>query len=225
MGGSAVAVATLEALTQIGFPYPVDCWLAITENRVGPKAYKSRDIVTAINGTTIEVIHTDAEGRMIMADTLALAGQQGAELMIDFATLTGACHYSLTDRYSGVLTNRQALNGVLTEAGTQSGERVWPFPMDADYDDDLKSGVADILQCSISNEADQILAARFLKRFVPRNTPWVHIDLSAVTRKGGLGQVPSGVTGFGIRFALNLLYEQADAIQQILGTDLPVSGS
>lgn len=222
MGGSAVAIATLKALTELEFPYPIDCWLAITENRIGPKAYKSRDVVTALNGTTIEVIHTDAEGRMVLADTLALADKHGAELIIDYATLTGACHYSLTDRYSGVFSNRTALNGLLIDAGAQSGERVWPFPMDADYDDDLKSKVADVLQCSIGNEADQIIAARFLKRFVPNDVPWVHLDLSAATRKKGLGQVPSGVTGFGIRYTLNLLYEQADAMKRILGEALPV---
>ena len=222
MGGSAVAVATLQALTKLEFPYPVDCWLAITENRVGPQAYKSRDIVTAMNGTTIEVIHTDAEGRMALADTLVMAGQQDAALMIDYATLTGACHYSLTDRYSGVFTNRPTLNGLLTDAGAQSGERVWPFPMDADYDDDLKSTVADILQCSTGNEADQILAARFLKRFVPKSSTWIHLDLSAVTRKAGLGQIPSGPTGFGIRYTLNLLYNQANSLTQLLGTSLPV---
>jgi len=225
MGGSAVAVATLKALTELKFPYPVDCWLAITENRIGPQAYKSRDVVTALNGTTIEVIHTDAEGRMVLADTLALAGNKGAELIIDYATLTGACFYALTDRYSGVFSNRTELNGLLTAAGVQSGERVWPFPMDADFDEDLKSKVADVLQCSTGNEADQILAARFLQRFVPKESLWVHIDLSAVTRKGGLGQVPSGFTGFGVRYSLNLLYEQADTMLQTPGDTLPVSRS
>ncbi len=222
MGGSAVAVATLQALTDIGFPHPVDCWLAITENRIGPAAYKSRDVVTALNGTTIEVIHTDAEGRMALADTLTLAGREDAGLIIDYATLTGACHVALSDRYSGVFTNRAMLNGALLEAGKQSGERVWPFPMDADFDDDLKSGTADIAQCSIGGEADQILAARFLQRFTPKQTPWVHVDLSAVTRKGGLGQVPTGLSGFGVRWTLNLLHEQASAMTQVLGGELPV---
>ncbi len=159
---------------------------------------------------------------MALADTLALAGENGAELMIDYATLTGACHYALTDRYSGVFSNQTLLNPVLTTAGSDSGERVWPFPMDTDYDDELKSNVADILQCSQGNEADQILAARFLKRFVPKDSTWIHLDLSAVNRKGGLGQVPSGVTGFGVRYTLNLLYERAAEMMKILGADLPV---
>jgi leucyl aminopeptidase len=218
MGGSAVAVATLQALTEIEFPYPVDCWLAITENRIDATAYKSRDIVTAINGTTIEVIHTDAEGRMALADTLALAGKDKPGLIIDYATLTGACAYALTNRYSGVFTNRAALNSLLIDAGVASGERVWPFPMDADFEEDLKSNIADILQCSVSGDGDQILAARFLKRFVPKSSAWIHMDLSAVSRQQGLGQVPSGTTGFGIRYTLNLLLDQADELDRLCGS-------
>ncbi len=217
MGGSAVAIATLQALTQLKYPQAVDCWLAITENRIGAKAYKSRDVVTAVNGTTIEVIHTDAEGRMVLADTLALAGREGPAVILDFATLTGTCWHALTDRYSGVFTNRAALNPLLIETGTLTGERVWPFPMDADYEEGLKSRVADIMQCSPDGDGDHILAARFLQRFVPDSTTWVHMDLSAVTRKAGLAQVPSGATGFGVRYTLGLLLDQADEFKRLAG--------
>jgi len=217
MGGSAVAVATLQALTEIDYPYPVDCWLAITENRTSAKAYKSRDVVTALNGTTIEVIHTDAEGRMVLADTLALAGRDKPDLIIDYATLTGTCFHALTSRYSGVFSNRSTMNSLLIDTGVASGERVWPFPMDADYEEELKSTVADILQCSIEGDGDHILAARFLKRFVPKKSAWIHVDLSAVTRKEGLAQVPSGTTGFGVRFTLNLLLDQADKLNELIG--------
>jgi leucyl aminopeptidase len=217
MGGSAVAIATLQALTRIGYREPVDCWLAITENRIGSRAYKSRDVVTASNGTTIEVIHTDAEGRMVLADTLALAGRERPDVILDFATLTGTCWQALTDRYSGVFTNRAALNPLLIDTGTLTGERVWPFPMDADYEEELKSKVADILQCSPGDEGDHILAARFLQRFVPDSAAWVHMDLSAVTRKDGLAQVPSGATGFGVRYTLGLLLDQADEFKRLAG--------
>ena len=87
-----------------------------------------------------------------------------------------------------------------------SGERVWPFPMDDDFDDALKSDVADIKQCSTENSGDHILAARFLSRFVPPATPWIHVDLSAGQRKGGLGHVASDITGFGVRLTLELLH-------------------
>jgi leucyl aminopeptidase len=209
MQGSAVALGTLLALTRLDFNHPVDCWLALAENHIGSKAYKPNDVVTASNGTSIEVKHTDAEGRMVLADTLALASKKKPYLMIDYATLTGACIYSLSSRYSGVFSNRDALHGPLTTAGRDSGERVWPFPLDKDFDEALKSTIADTLQCTLEGEADHILAARFLSRFVDSKTNWVHIDLAASNHKGGLGHIPTDTTGFGVRYTLNLLLQQA----------------
>jgi leucyl aminopeptidase len=207
MQGSAVALGTLLALARVGYDRPVDCWLAITENRTGPDAYKSRDIITALNGVTIEVIHTDAEGRLALADTLALAAREKPSLVIDYATLTGACVAALTTRYSGVFGNHPALLDVAVDAGRATGERVWPFPMDEDFDEALESRVADVLQCAIENEGDHILAARFLKRFVPDELPWLHVDLASGHSKGGLGLVPTAQTGFGVRLTLALLLD------------------
>ncbi|MCL4790984.1 MAG: leucyl aminopeptidase family protein [Gammaproteobacteria bacterium] len=215
MSGSAVSLAVLQALTTLESPLAVDCWLAITENRSGPNAYKQRDVITASNGVTVEVMHTDAEGRMVLADTLALAGRDKPRLMIDFATLTGACVHALSERYSGIFSNRDSLHELLIRVGRESGERVWPFPMDEDFDDDLKSKVADIGQCSSSGEADQILAARFLQRFVPEGTPWIHMDLASATRKDGLGHVPGGCTGFGVRYTVALLLDHAADLHEL----------
>ena len=208
MGGSAVALATIIALAQLRAPLAADAWLAITENNIGPQAYRPQEVVRAVNGVTIQIIHTDAEGRMVLADTLALAARTKPKLMIDFATLTGAAVYALTERMSGVFTNRPALVERLTAAGRVSGERVWNFPFDADYDSDLESKVADIVQCAVEGKGDHILAARFLSRFVPEEIPWVHVDLSASTRTGGLGHINTEVTGFGVRFALELILKQ-----------------
>jgi leucyl aminopeptidase len=208
MGGSAVALATLIALAELRAPLAADAWLAITENNIGPTAYRPQEVVRAVNGVTIQVIHTDAEGRMVLADTLALAARTKPKFMIDFATLTGAAVYALTERMSGVFTNRPALAEKLVEAGRASGERVWNFPFDADYDSDLESKVADIVQCALESKGDHILAARFLNRFVPQDIPWVHVDLSASTRSGGLGHINTEVTGFGVRYALELLLKQ-----------------
>ena len=217
MSGSAVALAVLQTLTQLKVSLSIDCWLAITENRTGPAACKQRDVVTASNGVTIEIMHTDAEGRMVLADTLALAGRERPGLMLDYATLTGACVYALSERYSGVFTNREALNDLLVRTGRESGERVWPFPNDPDFDDDLKSKVADVAQCSSTGEADQILAARFLQRFVPVDTPWMHMDLAAVLRKDGLAHMPGGPTGFGVRYTLALVLDHAAELKQLAG--------
>jgi leucyl aminopeptidase len=207
MGGSAVALGIFLSLTKLAVPYPVDAWLAVTENRMSADAYKSQDVVTAANGKTIQVIHTDAEGRMVLADTLALAAQEDPRVILDFATLTGSCVAAVTQRYSGVFSNRPAGYEYLVDAGTHSGERVWPFPMDEDYDEAIASDIADIKQCAPAGYGDHILAARFLSKFVPHAIPWVHMDLSASDHKGGLGAVPTNITGFGVHYTLRLLHQ------------------
>ncbi len=205
MEGSAVALGSLYALHALRSPLAVDCWLAITENRLGPLAYKPQDIVRAANGTTIQVIHTDAEGRMVLADALSLASAKKPRAIIDYATLTGACVHALTERYSGAFTNRPEARALIESAGASSGERVWCFPMDVDFDTDLESSVADIMQCAPDGKGDHILAARFLNRFVPNDIAWLHLDLAAGTRHGGLAHIATEITGFGVRYTLDLL--------------------
>jgi leucyl aminopeptidase len=207
MQGSAVAVGTLLALSELQVPFDIDCWLAITENQIGARAYRPQEVVRAANGVTIQVAHSDAEGRMVLADTLALAARERPNLILDFATLTGACVGALTERYSGAFTNRPEWHDALQLAGRNSGERVWPFPMDDDYDSDLESSIADVLQCTPDSKGDHILAARFLNRFVPAATPWIHLDLASSNRSGGLAHVPTDFTGFGVRYATYLLLD------------------
>lgn len=208
MEGSAVALGTLLALTELQVDFPVDCWLALAQNHIGPKAYKQNDVVTAANGTTIEIMHTDAEGRMVLADTLTFASRAKPSLIIDYATLTGACVGALSTRLSGAVTNRFEFVPTLIAAGLRSGERVWPFPLEKDFDKALKSDIADVKQCTLDSEADQILAASFLKRFIEHDTPWVHVDLSAGNHKGGLAHIPTDITGFGVRWTLALLLDE-----------------
>jgi len=204
MNGSAVALAVLCAAAELHLPVAIDCWLAIARNHLSPSAYAQGDIVRAIDGTTIEVVHTDAEGRMVLADTLALAVREKPELLIDFATLTGSMVTALGTRYSGIFASSDELAAQALAAGRQSGERVCLFPQDADYEAALDSKVADIKQCTLEGEADHILAARFLGRFVGK-TPWIHMDLSAASCTGGLGAVASDTTGFGLSWAVALL--------------------
>lgn len=206
MQGSAVALGTLLALTRLGFRRPVDCWLALAMNHIGPKACKPGDVVRAADGTTIEIVHTDAEGRMVLADTLVMASAGRPALIVDYATLTGACIQALGKSYSGIFTNRGAWREALIAAGVDSGERVWPFPLDKDFDEALRSDIADIKQCALGGDADHILAARFLQRFVKPGIPWVHIDLASSHRKGGLAHIPTATTGFGVRYSMSLLH-------------------
>jgi leucyl aminopeptidase len=208
MGGSAVAVGTLRAMSALTLPIAIDCWLAITENRTGPSAYKPQDVVTAANGKTIQTIHTDAEGRMVLADTLALACRDKPDLIIDYATLTGACINAVTSRYSGVFSNRKKLHPVLKKTGYECGERVWPFPLGKEFLEDLKSDTADLKQCAPNASGDHILAATFLNEFVDRKIPWIHIDLSACQRKGGLAHIPTDISGFGVRYTMSLILDR-----------------
>jgi leucyl aminopeptidase len=142
---------------------------------------------------------------MVLADTLSLAASGKPRAIIDYATLTGACVYALTERYSGAFTNRPEARELIEAAGSSSGERVWCFPMDADFDTDLESTVADVLQCTTEGKGDHILAARFLNRFVPKNIAWLHLDLAAGARTGGLAHIGTEITGFGVRYTLDLL--------------------
>ncbi len=205
MNGSAVALGILLAATEQKLAVNIDCWLALAQNHISPKAYKQNDIVKALNGTTIEIIHTDAEGRMVLADTLTLASRAKPDLMIDFATLTGSMATALGARYSGVFASSDDLAQRAVIVGKQSGERLCAFPQDEDYEAELDSKVADIKQCTLAGDADHILATRFLKRFVEHDTPWLHVDLSASRCEGGLGSVASEVTGFGVGWGLGML--------------------
>jgi len=207
MGGSSTALGSFYALTQLKSDKRIDCWLAITENCIDAHAYVPSDVVTAINGTSIEVIHTDAEGRMALADTLCLVSKTKPKLIMDYATLTGAAVYSMTSRYSCVFTNRPTLHTSLIEHGVVTGERVWPFPQDEDYDSDLKSPVADTVQCSVKSGGDHILASRFLNKFVDNKSAWIHMDLSASENTGGLAHIPTKETGFGVRYTTRLILD------------------
>jgi len=207
MAGSAVALASLVALSTLRSRVHAEAWLAITENNIGPDSYRPQEVVRALNGTTIQVIHSDAEGRMALADTLALAARRRPKAMLDFATLTGACVYALTERMSGLFATSPELAARALAASAASGERLWQFPLPDDFDADIESQIADVAQCAVEGKGDHIHAARFLKRFVPDDIPWAHVDLSSATRRGGLAHVPTEITGFGARFALTFMLD------------------
>lgn len=221
MAGSAVALGLMIALSKCSCPYPVECWIALAENNIGIDAYRPDDVIRSLSGMTIEIVNTDAEGRLLLADTLSLASRKvkvpsihrgledsmSPKLVIDFATLTGTCITSLSNRYIGVFSNRNDLINTIINTNDKCGERMWPFPLDDDYDDDLKSDIADILQCKVSTEADHIYAAAFLKKFVNPSAPWIHLDLGSAYKPGGLGHIGTDYTGSGVRAAFALIQQ------------------
>jgi leucyl aminopeptidase len=204
MAGAAVVLSVIQAAAQLQLPIKLDAWLALSRNDIGPGAYRQGDVVTALNGRTIEIVHTDAEGRMVLADTLTLASAAKPDVVLDFATLTGSMTTALGNRMSGFFATQRLLGKRLEEAGAIAGERLMPFVMPDDYDSALDSQVADIKQCTLDGEADHILAARFLNMFVG-DVAWMHLDLSAATCKGGLAAVATDTTGFGAALTLEFL--------------------
>lgn len=213
MTGSAIALALCEYFRAIEAPFEVSAYLALAENLISPTAYKPNEIAVACDGTAIEVIDTDAEGRMVLADTLALARQAKPDLAIDFATLTGAAIRSLDTRRGAVFSNREELARAAVVAGDVSGERTWNFPIGEDYREQLKSKIADIMQCGPNSNADHIYAATFLSHFIGEETPWVHLDLVPAENKGGLGLVSTDTTGYGVLWATEFVAKALNAAQ------------
>jgi len=207
MGGSALALAIFETLVQTFPKLEFTAYLALAENIVSEKAYRPSDVVTASNGTTIEVVDTDAEGRMVLSDTLAIASSKKVDLTMTFATLTGAAVRSVGTQRSCVFTRNYELHPKFFKASQSSGEQVWPFPVGEEYFGGLKSQVADTLQCSTKPNADHIHAATFLSQFASDAGDWVHMDLSADGNVGGLGLTSSETTGFGILWSSSFIKE------------------
>ena len=205
MAGSAVVLALCLLAAEEQWPIQITGYMAITENVLSEKSYRPNDVITSLKGKTIEVIDTDAEGRMILADTLTLASREKPDLVIDFATLTGSVIRALGTQYSGGYSNRKYLLSLIRKAGVLSGERVWSFPNDKDYGRCLKSEIADIKQCRLTGGVDHIEAAYFLSQFIEKGVDWVHIDLGAMEPEEPLAHIPKKPSGFGVRFAKKLI--------------------
>ena len=202
MTGAAVALATAGAVAELHPEIELTVYLALAENFISPTAYKANDVVVAANGLAIEVMDTDAEGRMVLADALHFASRGKPSLVVDFATLTGAAKRALDSRRAAVFANDARALRQAVATGDRVGERLWAFPLGEDYAEGLKSPVADLRQCPATNpNSDHIYAATFLSEFVTKGVPWVHVDLSAATNAGGLGLVPTDTTAFGVRWA------------------------
>jgi leucyl aminopeptidase len=176
MTGAAVVVAVMQAVARLNLPVNVTGYLALTENMTGGKAMKLGDVLTMRNGKTVEVLNTDAEGRLILADALSFAAEQHPRRMVDLATLTGACMVALGTRVAGLFANDSTLAESLTTASQRTGERVWRLPLDDDYKEQLKSNVADLKNVG-GKWGGAITAAKFLEQFVAE-TPWAHLDIA-----------------------------------------------
>jgi leucyl aminopeptidase len=204
MAGAAAVLGTMTALGRLQLAIDVDAFIPITENLPGGKAQKPGDVIRFRNGKTVEVLNTDAEGRLILADALTLAADTKPDAIIDLATLTGACMVALGTQVAGLFANDQALADRLLAISADTGEPLWQLPLVAEYKDDIKSAVADLKNIG-GGHAGSITAALFLQEFVG-TTPWVHLDIAGPAfLEKGVAYAPKGGTGFGVRTLLRYL--------------------
>jgi leucyl aminopeptidase len=204
-GGGAVVEAT-GAIADLGLPVDVIAVVAACENLTGGGAYRPGDILTAMNGKTIEVVNTDAEGRLVLADALWYARQEGATHLLDLATLTGAMGRALGDLYAGVFANDDEWRAQVVAAGEASGDHAWPLPLHRRYRRHIDSAFADLKNQSVRGQAIPAYAGEFLREFVGEG-PWAHIDMAGTgfltwPRPDYLAQ--KGGTGYGVRLIVEL---------------------
>lgn len=199
MSGAAAVAATMTVLPALGCPARVVAYALFTENMSGGKAMKPGDVLRFRNGKTAEVLNTDAEGRLILADGLSLACESNPDAVIDVATLTGACQVALGLRIAGLFSTDDGLAGALEAAAEASGERVWRLPLPPDYKEMIESDVADVKNTG-GRMGGAITAALFLKEFVTEGTPWAHLDIAGPARSDAeTYEISKGGTGMGVR--------------------------
>jgi leucyl aminopeptidase len=210
MTGAASVIAAIHAIAQFGPKLNVLAIAPCTENMPGGNATKPGDVVTAMNGRTIEIINTDAEGRLVLADALCWAKELGATHIVDVATLTGAVTTALGDVAYGLMTNNDAFCGQFESAAAAAGEKTWRLPMFKEYDELIKSDVADCKNTGTGNRgAGTIVGAKFLEPFVG-DTPWIHLDIAGVDNMpADKGWVAKGASGYSVRAMVNLALSMA----------------
>jgi leucyl aminopeptidase len=206
MAGAAAVLATFSALDAVRPPVRVLGFLPLTDNMPGGDATRVGDVLRIRNGTTVEVLNTDAEGRLVLADALSLAGEAEPDAIVDLATLTGACMVALGTGIAGLMGNHAGFADQVRAAADVAGEPVWPLPLPDDLRRQLDSEVADMKNVGAGRWGGALIAGLFLQRFVPDGTPWAHLDIAGpADAHEDDGESPKGGTGFGVRTLLRLL--------------------
>jgi leucyl aminopeptidase len=199
MGGAAVTLALAHMLMSAGIRAELRVLVAAVENSIGGNAYRPGDVLATRKGLTVEVGNTDAEGRLVLCDALALADAEQPDLIVDFATLTGAARVALGPELPALFGNDDGLVADLARVAAAEHDPLWPMPLWQSYEDELASKIADLNNVAASTFAGAIFGALFLRRFVGESTPWVHIDLYAWNPKDrpgrSVGAEAQGVRG------------------------------
>jgi len=203
MSGGAAVIEAVGAIARLGLPVKLVAVIGATENLPSGRSVKPGDIVTAANGKTIEVNNTDAEGRLVLADCLCHAVGQGAERIVDLATLTGAVIVALGSTYAGLMSNDDQLAERISAAGERTGEIVWRLPLHEEYEELIKGTYGDLDNAPEARKAGTIIGATFLSNFVG-DTPWAHLDIAGSAWDLGRPYVGKGASGYGVRLLVEL---------------------
>ncbi|MGA2319290.1 MAG: leucyl aminopeptidase [Solirubrobacteraceae bacterium] len=203
MSGGAAVLEAVGAIARLGLPVRLLAVIGATENLPSGRSVKPGDIVTAANGKTIEVNNTDAEGRMVLADCLCHAVSEGAERIVDLATLTGAVIIALGSTYAGLIANDEELAERVARAGERTGEIVWRLPLHEEYDELIKGTYADLDNAPEARKAGTIVGAAFLSNFVGE-VPWAHLDIAGSAWDLGRAYAPKSASGYGVRLLVEI---------------------
>jgi leucyl aminopeptidase len=204
MSGGAAVIEAVAAIARLGLPVKLVAVVGATENLPSGRSIKPGDIVSAANGKTIEINNTDAEGRLVLADCLCHAVAQGAERIVDLATLTGAVIVALGSTYAGLMSNDDELAGRISAAGERTGEIVWRLPLHEEYSDLVKGKYGDLDNAPEARKAGTIVGASFLSHFVGE-VPWAHLDIAGSAWELDRAYVGSGASGYGVRLLVELV--------------------
>jgi leucyl aminopeptidase len=212
MSGAAAVLGALQAIAALGPAVNVVGYMTLAENMPGGGAQRPSDVITIYGGKTVEVLNTDAEGRLVMADALARSGADGPALLVDVATLTGAATVALGNRTAGVMASDDALAAQVAESARRAGEAMWPMPLPEDLRKGLESNVADIANVAAERAGGMLVAGLFLREFVPAGVRWAHLDIAgpAFNDGGAFGYTPKGGTGSAVRTLIQLALDVAD---------------
>lgn len=206
MAGAATVVSAIAAIARLGLPINVTAYACIAENMPSGSATRPGDVLTMRSGATVEVLNTDAEGRLVLADGLALAAATKPTAIVDVATLTGACIVALGDRTAGLMSNDEAVRQSVLDAASDAGESIWSLPLPEEMAGKVKSSkIADLRQHNPKPAGGALFAGEFLRAFV-NDVPWAHLDIAgpAYNEEGPYGHLPAGGTGFAVRTLIEL---------------------
>ncbi len=212
MGGAAAVLAALQAIASIAPAVNVVGYLPLAENMPGSGAQRPSDVITIYGGTTVEVLNTDAEGRLVLADALARAGADAPDLLVDIATLTGAQVIALGNRVSGVMANDDTVRDGVVDAAARAGEAMWPMPLPEELRKGLDSKVADLANVAAERDGGMLTAGLFLREFVPDGVRWAHLDIAGPSFHEGepYGYTAKGGTGVAVRTLVQIAQDVAD---------------